>query len=471
MLDSLAHDQSEPDDQDPDAAGECRRSNRATVGRLDSEKNLCVDNADYGVAEVPYCPHKFTSTPPPPDGLWDTEDVHFLDKVLCNACVRLTRIDPKNGSFEGRLKFYWKVRTPHSKYDRTEPRVRVPGIRATRLVCQVHESRIWREAVEDSSVTMCWKGTTDITFTGYEIFEVHDFPFDRQLINLDMFEFVWRSERDSSNFDETMKLVSLTMTTLSTLPEWDTFPALIIAQEGTALQVGPTYASRFVLRLRIQRKPTYYITQIFLVAFLILLAAVLPLGLEPGSEHIGDRLSLHAAGLLTLVAFKYGVSNDLPIVPYGTFTTKYLNSQITTVVSVSVESLISYRLVMGGADIDSIDIFEDMLLIALIGGWFAYLCYCAFGKEARPWEDVIGSQMSSEEISDDPDNGEFDQWGGLAHALDKMKGTSPKDDETNDSKEVGSSVVSPVGSPVGTLAYRGNLKSDERYSPRIQHKL
>jgi len=382
--------------------------------------------------------------------------VHFLDKVVCNAYVRLIHIDPKNGSFEGRIKFYWKLRTAHCKHDRTEPRVRVPGIRATKLVCTVHESRIWRDAVEDSVLTMCWKGVTDITFVGYEIFEVHDFPFDRQLISLDLFEFVWRSHQDANSYDETMKLVSLNMVTLSTLPEWDTFPALITAQELDHLSGGPSYASRFVVRLRIQRKPQYYITQIFLVAFLILLAAILPLGLEAGDKHIGDRLSLHAAGLLTLVAFKYGVSNDLPIVPYGTFTTKYLNLQIITLVSVSVESIGAYRIVTaGGAELQGrVDVAEDFVLIIIIVAWTMYFIFCAVFKSPRPWVEVLKGQMSSEEMSDGGEaqaeaehNGESDakEWGGVHKAMELVAHNPVMDALSRSVRSLGQTGEAPEG--------------------------
>merc|ERR1719316_1393908 len=101
-----------------------------------------------------------------------------------------------------------------------------------------------------------------------------------------------------------------------------------------------------------------------------MLMALLPLGLEPGDTHVGDRLAIHAAGLLTLVAFKYSVSTDLPIVPYGTFTTGYLTRQIITTVGVSIECVVSYKLVVLDAKFKPyVDWFEDVILVALISFW------------------------------------------------------------------------------------------------------
>merc|ERR1719182_1134456 len=112
------------------------------------------------------------------------------------------------------------------------------------------------------------------------------------------------------------------------LPEWDTFPAIIAVTNSKKPGSGPSYATRFVVKLRLQRKEKYYVTQIFMVTYLILSASLLPLALAPGETFIGDRLALHSSGLLTLVSFKYGVQADLPSVPYSTFVSRFLTAQI-----------------------------------------------------------------------------------------------------------------------------------------------
>merc|ERR1719401_3280356 len=116
-------------------------------------------------------------------------------------------INPKNGRFEGRMKFHWKYRLLKID-DRTEARKRIPGIRMPRLSFRTEESRVWRNFDEDTETTIAWNGTTVLHFNGYECFEVHDFPFDRQIIDFDLFEFVWKDDKDSDNFYESMKIVS-----------------------------------------------------------------------------------------------------------------------------------------------------------------------------------------------------------------------------------------------------------------------
>jgi len=292
------------------------------------------------------------------------------------------------------MKCHWAFRALNNK-DCTEPRVRVPGIRLPRLMCCVEESRIWRHFDDDTEKTIAWRGTSIISFSGFEIFEVNEFPFDRQIVPLDLFEFVWRTDKSSDVFHEAMKIVSFTIETISMLPEWDTFPAIIqpcdIMQPGS----GPTFGTRFIVQLRLQRKERYYLTHIFMVSLLILVAALLPMSLVPGDHHIGDRLAIHCGGLLTLVAFKYGVSHDLPSVPYPTLIDTYMTAQIFTLVFVCAEGILAYKVLQiyhAHFCASIMDKCEDALLSCILLGWLGYFLHLAFYKSRVSWSAVLASQ-------------------------------------------------------------------------------
>merc|ERR1712107_177451 len=123
-----------------------------------------------------------------------------------------------------------------------------------------------------------------------------------------------------------MQVVAFNVKTHSMLPEWDTYHAVVTPEKNVRAGTGPQHSTRFSVKLRLQRKPQYYIQQIFLVSYLILAGSLLPMGM-PVEGTLGDRLVLHASGLLTLVAFKYSVTNDLPVVPYATYTSQFLSYQ------------------------------------------------------------------------------------------------------------------------------------------------
>jgi hypothetical protein len=222
-----------------------------------------------------------------------------------------------------------------------------------------------------------------------------------------LFEFVWRDDKDTDVYYEAMKVVSFTMETLSMLPEWDTYPAVIQPCDILHPGSGPTFGTRFIVQLRLQRKERYYVTHIFLVSLLILVASILPLAFEPGEGHIGDRLSIHSGGLLTLVAFKYGVSADLPSVPYATFISTFLTAQILTLVAVSGESIFAYKMVDVYISKATLDYFEDFLLIALLLLWLVYFGHIAFSKNRKSWKEVMSNQDSDDShgIDNEPPQG------------------------------------------------------------------
>merc|ERR1719174_2665740 len=124
------------------------------------------------------------------------------------------------------MKIHWQFRTLNDK-DRTTPRTRVPGIRTPRLTTTVEESRVWRHFDGDTDKCIAWAGVTVCSFLGNEIFEVNDFPFDRQVLEVDLLECVWKEVKETDVYYEAMKIVSFTVVTLSTLPEWDTFTAVL----------------------------------------------------------------------------------------------------------------------------------------------------------------------------------------------------------------------------------------------------
>merc|ERR1719499_2289031 len=101
---------------------------------------------------------------------------------------------------------------------------------------------------------------------------MHQFPFDRHILNLERLEFVWRPDKDAADYYKSMKVCSFTVMASSMLPEWNVHNenAVICALNGTTpdMSLGltdhpPTSASKFTVRLRIERKHEFYAWQVF----------------------------------------------------------------------------------------------------------------------------------------------------------------------------------------------------------------
>jgi len=285
----------------------------------------------------------------------------------------------------------------------------MPGV-----VVVVEESRIWRDLKKTTDKTVYWRGTSVFHISGYEIFEMTDFPFDRQLINLELLEFVWRSSKDTDTFDFSMKLVQLKVFSTSMLPNWKPYPCIINAENETqpsdnSTNFKPMFASRFQVQLKLQRNATFHIYQTFLVTCLITAIACFPLALPPTQDFVAKRLAAYALGILTLVSYKYGIADQLPKVPYPTYADMFMLAQIVTVVAMAIECLIAYRLVNWGVEETTIDIIEIVLLVIVLSYWFWWLMYAGLikSKHRKEWElvlqdqDVVGQASDDDQVDDE----------------------------------------------------------------------
>merc|ERR1719215_476668 len=134
--------------------GCCRKEGEVREVPLSKHRWCCLPRKDRGPEVFPVNTGKgFEAF----DDLWDVDDPAFLDKVGCKALVKIISVDPKNSSFQLRLKCKWKFRTLHGD-ERTETKLRVPGLRLPGLIVEVEESRIWKdlEATKKSDHTVFW---------------------------------------------------------------------------------------------------------------------------------------------------------------------------------------------------------------------------------------------------------------------------------------------------------------------------
>uniref|UniRef100_A0A7S4Q8F6 Neurotransmitter-gated ion-channel ligand-binding domain-containing protein n=1 Tax=Alexandrium monilatum TaxID=311494 RepID=A0A7S4Q8F6_9DINO len=354
---------------------------------------------------------RYISRPKPPKFLWDTSDHQYLELVRCHAAVRVVSLDPKAGTFSVRMKCHWAFRTLNSQED-SEIRLRgVPGIRMPANRVTVEESRVWKDLTGSNDPaskrtthkTVYWKGTSTFTIEGHKVFHMENFPFDRQVINLEQLDFVWRSEKDEADYYKSMKVVFFNVSTESLLPEWSVEPAYITPMEKTETRPVdlncPSFAHKFVVQLRIERKEWFYVRQVFFVTYLMVLVSCTPLTMPPTEDNMGTRLEVYGSSLLTLVAFKYAVAEHLPSVPYGTFTDDFLIAPVVTVSLCVFETVASFHFVnrIDESVTERLDWGENISFYMLALLWTIYFLYAAFYKPRRrtPWLDVLARKSQN----------------------------------------------------------------------------
>merc|ERR1719330_290900 len=148
-----------------------------------------------------------------------------------------------------------------------------------------------------------------------------------------------------------MNLISFHVKCVSLLPEWEPYSPIIRAinahtptearNDGT---MPPAFASRFTVKLRLERANWYYIVQVFGLTVMITIASFLAVCI-PLEDNLTDRLGLYAGGVLTLTSFKYSVGDQLPSVPYSTMFDWAILFQFLTLILCAIETLVAYRIV------------------------------------------------------------------------------------------------------------------------------
>jgi hypothetical protein len=330
--------------------------------------------------------------------VWNSsmDDPELEGKYKVKLTFFLTTIDPKSGLFEISVRCDFWVRMPigFDMETNATPKLRVPSCKKM----DIQEERIFLDDHFSTERTHLWRGISSWTLQGYELFQVDDFPFDRQLIDLKVLDF--RSMPENNLLD----IVDFEVVTFSRQASWDPYEADAKAEKvRRRSSEGLPVDGRFNVKLRFERKPEYFITNIFLVACGILVATLFPLGMK--ASDIGDRLSVYAGGMLTLVAFKYGVSEQLPSVPYNTVTDSWLVSQIGTIIFVMAEALLGYELTAHNVLTVEIMGLIDIILLGVLGFyWVGALIRmgCWRKKQRRSWDVVEKSQEKMHEKRSGP---------------------------------------------------------------------
>merc|ERR1712032_809260 len=118
-------------------------------------------------------------------------------------------------------------------------------------------------------------------------------------------------------------------------------------------------------------------------------------------QEVGDRMAVYASGMLTLVAFKYGVSEQLPSVPYSTVSDVFLMAQIATLVFAMAEALLGYKLEKHEIlSVDTVTLIDNILLAVLVLLWTFRFFYVAVYRKRRRrnWRSVLEMQKCSLEL-------------------------------------------------------------------------
>ena len=148
------------------------------------------------------------------------------------------------------------------------------------------------------------------TCTCKELFELHNFPFDLQDLQIEL------RLNDAKTWDKynlTVNIVQFHKSALE-LTEWALY-------EPEVVRGSPSHKTTTV-KIKARRLAMYYVQNIVLTMSMLSIIGLLCYGMEP--DNLGDRLSTMFTLILTVVAFKLVLAQNLPKVAYNTLIDWYM---------------------------------------------------------------------------------------------------------------------------------------------------
>jgi hypothetical protein len=163
-------------------------------------------------------------------------------------------------------------------------------------------------------------------------YDLRRFPFDRQILELQVESFAW--DRDHLQFvhDETIGGFSEGIS----IPEWN-IATIAGGEKEVRVMRSDTPFARYVLEIEITRKPGFYLWKVFLP--LILIVALSWSVFWMTDERFSNRSRISATGVLTIVAYQFAFAKDLPRIGYLTLLDQIMIGSFVLLAVTVVESL------------------------------------------------------------------------------------------------------------------------------------
>jgi len=249
-----------------------------------------------------------------------------------------------------------------------------------------------------------------------ESLELQTFPFDRQLFRV--------SFKSPNALLNTWALDDDILDLPSAEGMDNTGPFLVSCELNTWRLAGFTVgihtddvdpvsltAGEFVLTIRAERDPVYYLLNFIAIMFGIVMANVTCLTMDP-ITNMGERLSVSVTLLLTAVSFKFVLADSLPQVGYQTLMDKYvLNAFFFLLMGLFWNLIVSPRVMciaemLSEGELDQcvldkhgiVNHMDALFQISYLALWIAFNLFvaflCSFPSILRhSWEKVDNNQI------------------------------------------------------------------------------
>ncbi|CAH1779688.1 unnamed protein product [Owenia fusiformis] len=211
-----------------------------------------------------------------------------------------------------------------------------------------------------------------------ETLELREFPFDIQDLAVTVVSDRIEEVQIIQDRDE---YSSVYRSDFADAQEWYLYSNVDV--EETIAPYGHRTRSALVVKMKAARRPKYFIWNNFFVTFVITALSFSTFAVIP--KLVQNRLQLSFTLLLTCVAYKFAVSQNLPKIPYLTYLDRYVLFGITTLALICVwHALVTLFLEHPKvALMDMIVLITLASIFVLFNVTFAIYIYATFKRRQR----------------------------------------------------------------------------------------
>lgn len=165
-------------------------------------------------------------------------------------------------------------------------------------------------------------------------FDLRKFPFDRQALTIALESFSFN--RDAIQLNPVPKLVGYDDNIF--LPEWKMIGVDSRTEEKMQARDSIPY-SRAWFSVNIERETGYYVLKLSIPLTLIVMLSWSVFWMN--GESLGGRTRISATAFLTIVAYQFAISGDLPKVAYLTLMDKLMIASFVLIALSAIENIVS----------------------------------------------------------------------------------------------------------------------------------
>ena len=198
------------------------------------------------------------------------------------------------------------------------------------------------ELVISSDGTVEYKERFSVELKSF--FDLRKFPFDEQTLDVEIESFAW--DENSLKLNKEDKRIGFSPHL--NLPEWEIGDSEIDIQQSQEIRSQKPF-SKFLMHIKLIRKPGFYLWKVIIPLIILVIISWSVFWMI--GESLADRISFSLTGILTVVAYQFLISENLPNISYLTLMDAILSLSFLAMALTVAENIVINWLKMGNLEL------------------------------------------------------------------------------------------------------------------------